>query len=263
MSPMRHHGPEEEPAARGYAVTHPAGTVVLPQGPGWDQLILAAGGVMTVETPDGLWVLPPHRAAWVPAGVEHRLVMSGTVRLRTLYLAAGLAALPPACRVVDVSPLVRELVLYAVRVAPLWRDVPEHARLLGVLADQFVVLPDAPLQLPLPSSPVARAVADALLADPAHAGDVAALARAAGASRRTIERLFAREVGMPVGAWRQRLRLVTALRLLAAGHTTTEVALAVGYATPSAFAAMFRTAMHTTPRQWSAASPPAPPAPLP
>jgi AraC-like DNA-binding protein len=229
--------------------------VVLPQAPGWDQLLFASSGVMTVETPVGLWVVPPHRAVWVPAGVEHRLVMSGRVRLRSLYLAASLAALPPACRVVDVPPLLRELVLHAVRSAPLWMDVPAHERLVGVLVDQLVTLPDAPLQLPLPRAPAARAVADALLADPADQRDIAALARDAGASRRTIERAFARETSMSIGAWRQRLRLVAALRLLASGRPTTEVALAVGYATPSAFAAMLRKTMSTTPTHWSTRSP--------
>lgn len=245
-----------EPDVRGYAVTHPGGTVVLPQGPAWDQLLFAASGVMTVETPVGLWVVPPHRAVWVPAGVEHRLVMSGRVRLRTLYLATGLAALPAACRVVEVTPLLRELVVHAVRTAPLRRAVPSEERLVGVLLDQLATSPEAPLQLPLPSSPASRAVADAVLAEPAAAGDVASLARAAGASRRTVERQFAREAGMSVGAWRQRARLVAALRLLAAGATTTEASVAVGYSTPSAFAAMFRTAMGTTPRRWAAPSPP-------
>lgn len=240
-----------EPDVRGYAVTHPGGTVVLPQGPGWDQLVFAASGVMTVETPVGLWVVPPHRAVWVPAGIEHRLVMSGRVRLRTLYLTAGRARLPAACRVVEVTPLLRELVIHAVQTAPLWRSVPAHDRLVGVLLDQLVLSPDAPLRLPLPTAPTARAVADALLADPAGGGDVASLARDAGASRRTVERLFARETGMSVGAWRQRARLVHALRLLAAGRTTTDVAVAVGYSTPSAFAVMFRTAMGTTPRRWA------------
>ena len=71
---------------RGYAVTHPAGTVVLPTGPEWDQLIYASAGVMTVETAEGTWVVPPHRALFAPAGADSRIVMHGRVSIRTLYL---------------------------------------------------------------------------------------------------------------------------------------------------------------------------------
>src|SRR5690242_16598019 len=74
LSCMRHADPEEDVLARGYAVTHPTGAVVLPAGPGWDQLIFAAGGVMTAHSPAGVLVVPPHRALWLPDGVPYRLV---------------------------------------------------------------------------------------------------------------------------------------------------------------------------------------------
>ena len=84
--------------------------------------------------------MPPHRAAWVPAGVRHRLVLSGPATLRTLYLGPALPLLP-TCRVLDVPPLLRELILHAVRSAPLRLADPVHHRLIGVLADQLVALP--------------------------------------------------------------------------------------------------------------------------
>jgi AraC-like DNA-binding protein len=247
---------DREASVLGYAVTHRSGSVVLPQAPGWDQLLFAASGVMTVETAVGVWVVPPHRAVWVPAGVEHRLVMSGRVQLRSLYLSKSLTGgtgptgrigLPRVCRVVNVAPLLRELVLHTVKVQPLFADDAAHVRLAGVLVDLLAPLPDVPLQLPLPVDGRARDVAAALTREPGSDASVDELARAAGTSRRTVERLFAAETGMSVGAWRQRLRLVEALRLLAAGEPTSRVALAVGYSTPSAFGAMFRRVMGTTP----------------
>src|SRR5690348_5345757 len=78
ISRMRHRrsaAPPGEPPVRGYAVTHPHGPVVLPTADGWDQLIYAASGVMTVHTGDGVWVVPPDRAVWVPSGVVHRIEM--------------------------------------------------------------------------------------------------------------------------------------------------------------------------------------------
>jgi AraC-like DNA-binding protein len=251
MSSMR----QDEPLARGYAVTHPPGTVVLPQPPGWHQLLLATSGVLTVETAQGSWVVPPGRAVWVPDGMGHRLVMTGRVRVRALYLAAAAAETAGAlagvgCRAVNVPPVLRELVDLTVRRAPLYPDRPADARLVGVVVDLLEELPAAPLRLPLPRDRRALDVAAALRADPASEATVAELAAQAGAARRTIERLFRAETGMSVGTWRQRLRLVEALRLLAAGEPVSRVAPAVGYSTPSAFGAMFVRHMGTTPGRY-------------
>jgi len=244
---------DEEPLARGYAVTHPPGAVVLPQPPGWHQLLLATQGVLTVEADTGTWVVPPQRAVWVADGVHHRLVMTGRVRVRALYLTATApvpAALAEGCRAVNVPPLLRELVDHAVRRAPLWAGRAPDARLVGVVLDLLETLPAAPLQLPRPRDPQAAAVAAALASEPATDAPVDWLARDAGAGRRTIERRFRAETGMSVGEWRQRVRLVAALRMLAAGEPVSRVAPAVGYSTPSAFGAMFVRHMGTTPGRY-------------
>jgi AraC-like DNA-binding protein len=254
MSRMRH---DAEPVVRGYAVTHPPGApVVLPQPPGWHQLLMALSGVLTVEADTGTWVVPPQRAVWVPDGVHHRLAMTGRVRVRALYLASTLAlpdGLDSGCRAVNVPPVLRELVDHAVRRAPLYADRAADERLLGVVLDLLETLPAAPLQLPLPRDRRALDVAAALRDDPAGDQPVDQLARAAGAGRRTIERLFLAETGMSVGTWRQRLRLVAALELLAAGEPVSRVATAVGYSTPSAFGAMFVRHMGTSPGRYFAA----------
>src|SRR5207248_1042920 len=103
-------------------------------------------------------------------------------------------------------------------------------RLVDVLADQLGTLPQAPLQLPLPTDSRALAVTHRLAAG----DDIDMAARAAGASRRTLERLFATETGMSLGAWRRRHQIIEALRLLAEGQSVTAVANHVGYSTPSA-----------------------------
>lgn len=236
---------QDEPPVRGYAVTHPTGAAVLPQSRGWDQLIYASAGVMTVHTSDGTWVVPPDRAVWVPAGVPHRIEMHGRTAVRTLYFQGGLVELPGDCRAVNVSPLLRELIRYAVTRCPLFLDDPAQARLVGVILDQLRELPDAPLRLPLPSDPRARAVAEALSADPATAPTAAA-----GASRRTVERLFRTEIGLSVGEYRERARLLAALPRLAQGEPVTRVASAVGYATPSAFGAMFKRVLGVSPTRY-------------
>src|SRR5436309_1694231 len=84
ISRMRQDSGDSEPPVRGYAVTHPHGPVILPRAEGWDQLIYAASGVMTVHTGDGVWVVPPDRAVWVPSGVGQRIDMAGRGALRLL-----------------------------------------------------------------------------------------------------------------------------------------------------------------------------------
>jgi AraC-like DNA-binding protein len=244
---------DDEPPVRGYAVTHPHGPVVLPQSDGWDQLIYAASGVMSVRTGDDVWVVPPDRAVWVPAGIPHRIEMTGRTAIRTLYFTAGTTPLPAECRAVNVEPLLRELILHVLRLSPLDYRIPAHERLAGVLLDQLAALPAAPLRLPMPAEPRARRCARALMADPADNAGIDVLARRVGASRRTLERHFLAGTGLTVGRWRERLRLVTALRLLAEGMPTTRVAYAVGYARPSAFGAMFVRELGISPGRYARA----------
>jgi AraC-like DNA-binding protein len=230
----------------------------------WAQLIYASRGVMTVHTDAGAWVVPAHRAVWVPAGTKHRISMSGRVEMRTVYLSPALACAGPShCSVVNVSPLLRELILHAVEIAPLHADIPAHANLIGVLVDQVEALPVIPLQVPAPRDPRAKRAADWLRENPGDPHGLERIARRVGASKRTLERLFLRETGLSFGAWRQQMRLMRALERLAAGESVTEVALAVGYESTSAFVARFRQVLGTTPGRYYHADPPSPRGPHP
>ena len=107
---------------------------------------------MWVHTAQGDWVVPPNRAVWVPAGIEHGIEMTGKVLVQTIYLAADVAGeLPRQCCAVNVSPLLRELIVHTVKLGMLDAHVPSQARLIAFLIDQLSVLPAIPLQLPLPA----------------------------------------------------------------------------------------------------------------
>jgi AraC-like DNA-binding protein len=243
MSEVRHDAGID---VRSDAITYPAGTVLgTYSAPGWDRLLHAVTGVMSVETEAGIWVVPPHRGLWVPDGRDHRIQMHGRVAVRNLYLRHELAALPPELVVVNVTPLARELILHACHVGPLHRDRPRQARLIDVIVDQLAELPQAPLRLRQPVDARGRRAAELINDEPA--ADLGAVARQVGASRRTLERIFTTETGLPLSAWRRQLRVLHALRLLGAGHAVTEVAAWVGYATPSAFGSMFKAQLGETP----------------
>src|SRR5277367_6530126 len=157
-----------------YSPTH----VIPAHSHDWHQLLYASEGVMTFHTSVGSWVVPPHRAAWIPAGVIHSVEMSGSVTMRTLYLLPGISkALPQECCTVNVPPLLRELILDAVGRQMLHRSVPREARLIRVILDQIEALPVAPLQLPMPRDARALKVAGFFKSNPSEPKSLDQIAR--------------------------------------------------------------------------------------
>jgi AraC-like DNA-binding protein len=216
-----------------------------------DQLVYASRGVMTVRTRDGTWVVPPHRAVWIPAEIPHTITMSGLVAMRTLYLKPKLAnRLPRDCCVINVSTLLKELILHACTVHALKKTVKWQAHLVAVILHQLEAAPTIPLQLPHLSDPRLVRIAEMLKRDPGDCQTLAELCRVTGAGKRSVERLFQREIGMTFGKWRQQVRLMQGMRLLAEGAKVTHAALESGYSTPSAFISMFRKALGTTPTSY-------------
>jgi AraC-like DNA-binding protein len=234
---------------------YPPGHIVPSHFHDRDQIVYASGGVMTVRTDVGAWVVPTHRAVWIPATIPHTITMSGTVSMRTLYLRPGMASvLPRSCCVVNVLPLLRELILHACALPALYRKIKRQRYLIDLIVDQLETIQMVSLQLPNPSDSRAIKVAEMLLSDPGDQCTLRQICKAAGAGKRTIERLFQKETGMTVGKWRQQLRLMQAMRLLAEGAKVTHAALEAGYSTPSAFISMFRKALGTTPTLYFRAS---------
>lgn len=230
---------------------YPAGHVIPPARHPRGQLIYADRGVVTVNAPQGTWVLPPHRAVWMPAGTPHWTRTASALSSRYLYVdPAAAPGLPAHVTVITVSPLLRELIEAVCALPADYDEDGPAGRLVAVLLDQMRTVPVAPLHLPLPADPRLQALADALRADPADARSLADWGRAVGASERTLGRLFLRETGLTFRAWRQQVRLLAALERLAAGEAVTVVALEVGYESPSAFVAMFRRVLGASPGRY-------------
>jgi AraC-like DNA-binding protein/quercetin dioxygenase-like cupin family protein len=214
------------------------------------QLIYARAGVMTVATRDGAYVVPPQRALWAPPGIEHEVRCATPLSMRTLYIAPPRrSALPEMCCVINVSPLLRELILAGVE-AP---GGERRRRLIAaLLLAEIRTAASAPLHLPEPQDPRLRRVTAALRADPGDRRTLAAFAQEAGASSRTLSRLFLAETGMTFGQWQRQVRLLAALVRLAQRAPVTTIALDLGYDSPSAFICAFRRTLGTTPRRYFA-----------
>lgn len=206
---------------------------------------------MTVETSQGMWVLPTSRALWIPAGVPHAVRMSGEVSLRTLYFRPKLVrALPRTCTVVNISPLLKELILYICQFKSLNKRTRARRHLIEVLLDLLGSSQTIPLQLPRPLDPRALRVAEVLYSDPRSPVPMEEICIRAGASKRTIERLFQHDTQMTLGRWKQQLRLMCGMRLLAQGMKVSSAALEAGYSSPSAFILMFKSVLGTTPGKY-------------
>lgn len=245
---------EQEPylAVRSLATNYASGYRIEPHQHPWHQFLYAVSGAMTVATDQSSWMIPTGRAAFIPTGCWHAIRMWGTVEMRTLYFAPALTGFSDAiCRVVEVAPLLRELILRAVDRMGLDSRAAHDARIIGLLEDEIKAelaeARDSPLVLPMPVDGRALALARAVLEDPAAGEDIGDLARQHGAARRTLERRFREETGMSFGMWRQKARLLDSIRLLANGRSVTDAALDCGYSSVSAFIAAFKSTFGYTP----------------
>jgi AraC-like DNA-binding protein len=230
----------------------PAGTVIPPHRHRRAQLVYAITGTMTVQAQGTLWVLPPSHALWLPPGVVHEIAIGGPVEMRTLYVEPRLAArLGEVCRVLFVSPLLRELIARAMDLPRLYDR--HGSRVMLLILEEIARLPARPLALRMPRDARLARLCRLLLRQLSARASIAELGRAVGLSERSVIRLFPKETGLSFRAWHNQARLLKAFELFDAGRSVTGVALEVGYSTPGAFAKMFRRVMGKRPTQMRAA----------
>jgi AraC-like DNA-binding protein len=212
------------------------------------QLLHAISGIMRVATGTALFIVPPGTGLWVPANTRHVTRMPAGLSMRALFLREDAArAGPDAVTVVAISPLLRELILAACNEPVMWDEDGPVRHLVALALHEISHAATRPISVPACRDPRLQRVAEALLADPADGRGLELFADIAGASARTLARLFRRETGMSFQAWRRHLRLTEALALLAQGETPARAAAAVGYGSGPAFGAAFRAAFGTTP----------------
>jgi len=215
------------------------------------QLVYAARGVMTVDTRDATWVVPPQRAVWMPPTVAHRLAAKGVVQLRSLYIKPeAAAAMPKTCEVLEVTPLLRELILRATELPLEYDERGAAGRIMRLLLDELASLPRLPYNLPMPKTAPLAAICRKLLDTPDDAATLEEMAESGGLSGRTLARHFRRHTGMSFAEWRRRARLLRALGWIAEGRPILEVAIELGYDSPSAFSAMFRRELGVPPSRF-------------
>ncbi|HYD79389.1 MAG TPA: helix-turn-helix transcriptional regulator [Paucimonas sp.] len=222
----------------------------------YGQLTYAIDGLMRVTVDDATWIVPPQRAIWIPPLVFHEVETLEMARLRVLRIDRSASPFEGSvCVVIDVTPLLRELILALIDCE---EESPREALLAGLALDEVSRSATLPMCVPLPRDKRLRSLCDMLIADPASPFTLEEWAKKTGASSRTLARLFERELGMSFGQWRQQVRLAHAAPLIARGMPLSRVAAELGYASQSAFSAMFKKTFGQSPSSFFADALPSP-----
>lgn len=215
-------------------------------------LLSSTGATLMGTVGSREWLIPPGYGLWVPGGVEHGGNVLRHGDLSILHLDARRCPItwtePTG---VSVGPLVRELIEHLLRAAP---EHPSRSPGEALLCSLLTPLATHDIQVAMPRDQRVRAVAERLLADPADPRELTDWADEVHAGARTLSRLFPAETGLTFAAWRTRVRIRAAVRLLGQGTSVNATARAVGYRTPSAFVSAFRRVTGYTPGSYADAA---------
>ncbi|WP_336235001.1 helix-turn-helix transcriptional regulator [Achromobacter dolens] len=215
------------------------------------QLIYSVRGILNCEIEDGVWIVPPQCAIWIPGDLPHAARGAGETECYCLFVEPDATPdLPKDCCTISVSPLLRELLLRAAGFPELYPLGGREDRLIAALLDELVEAPVEDLHLPMPRDARLRRLAQMMLADPTDKTSKADWAIRIGMSERSMSRLLLHEIGMSFGRWRRQLHVILALQRMTKGESVQTVALELGYENASGFVTMFRKAMGKPPARY-------------
>lgn len=215
------------------------------------QLIYSVRGILNCEIEDGVWIVPPQCAIWIPGDLPHAARGAGETECYCLFVEPDATPdLPKDCCTISVSPLLRELLLRAASFPELYPLGGREDRLIAALLDELVEAPVEDLHLPMPRDTRLRRLAQMMLADPTDKTSKADWAIRIGMSERSMSRLLLHEIGMSFGRWRRQLHVILALQRMTKGESVQTVALELGYENASGFVTMFRKAMGKPPARY-------------
>jgi len=219
------------------------------------QLLYAVSGVMRVRTRRGAWTVPPSRAIWIPPRVRHEVRMASAVAMRTLYVHpdAGFH-FPSGCQLLEVSPLLRELILAGVRNASGRVGTDRLPKILALIEAEVSSAARIGLHVSLPEDLRLRPICETLLRKPSVRENLRGWTRKTSSSERTLLRLFQQETGVSYRHWRQQVVLSEAIALLDRKVPVKRVAKQLGYRSVSAFSLMFQQALGQRPGQFGRTS---------
>lgn len=232
------------------------GSVITSHSHNRAQLLYASKGTIRVHTAENMWLIPPQCALWIPAFVEHSVISLSEVHLSTALVEQSAAhILGNQCFLVRMTNLLRELVLRLNQLdgmqqnrKPYSEDLQKSLQLL--IFEEIKQASTFPIEIPWPKDKRLVAICEQLMNYPNQCKDLDTWSDMIGTSSRTLIRLFKKETGFSYRGWIQQMHIVLALGQLAEGQAISRIATSLGYASPSAFSAMFKRHLGYSPQSF-------------
>ncbi|WP_108649149.1 AraC family transcriptional regulator [Dongshaea marina] len=226
-------------------------TEIPPHSHPWGQLNTIDQGIMEILITDEKLIAPSDYGIWVPADVEHSSLYKQTQLYCSIYIDPALGQLPDKPCILALEPLTRELLKKFSTLGLSHLENDKQRRMARVLIDQLEEAPCIARYLPNTQNKLLAPILSYLQEHPGDSRSQKQWAQSAFTTERTLARHCQKELGMTFNEWRQRLRFITALRLLKESHSIQEIAFELGYSSSSAFISMFRRHAGTSPEQYS------------
>ena len=217
----------------------------------WGQLAFIHNGLMELAIEGESFIAPARFGVWIPPRARHRSYNHRPIDFGTINVAPALCeALPTSPCVLDLSPLLLAIIDHFHQRQMLEPQTAADRRLGQVLLDQLVLSPRRERYLPMSEDRLLAPVLRGLEQNPADNRSLDVWARQVHSTERTLSRRCQRELGMSFSEWRQRLRFIHGLSLLEQPMSIKEIALELGYSSPSAFITMFQSLAGMTPDRY-------------
>lgn len=215
------------------------------------QVLLASGGAIEVTVDKNIWVVPHGRAVWIPANIMHTVYIISAVTIESLYISDQVeTGLSKECQVLSVSALLHALISAAMSVPVEYDPASRDGLLMQLVLAELKSMPFVPLHIPMPQDRRLQTICQAIINKPSRIETLGEWGAIVGATARTLGSRFRAETGLTFGQWRQQARLVEAVRRLSSGQSVSIIAYDLGYRSESAFIAMFRRTLGTTPARY-------------
>lgn len=237
----------------GTAISYRRGEVDPPHSHIEGQLLFATRGVMLVEAAGRRWVIPPQRALWLPPLMIHSYHILSDTELRAVYVSSSLIAectnfsSHSQVHTIDATPLVKELI------AGLFQgkyNDPTKRKIALLLLEILSETPSVAAELPMPDDERLFRAARELMLSHRWEASLNDMADIANMSERSFSRQFVRDTGFSFRTWKQRARIYASLDLLSDNLPIKQIAWQLGFSSPAAFSAAFRSVMGTAPGEF-------------
>ena len=217
------------------------------------QLLLPVSGALSCEVEDGLWIVPPKSALWIPNGAMHSMKAMGQLKGYDTFIAPRVAAgLPKICCSLSVSPLLHELIVRSSSLPVNYEKDGIALHLTALILEEIATAKIEKVYVPMPLDSRIQRIFYMMMDNPKERANMETWSKRAGVSERTLSRLLTQETGMSFGRWRQQLNVVLAVRWLAQGSSIQQVATNLGYESVPSFVTMFRKTLGTPPGRYMA-----------